>query len=62
MSIAACQASGRFLSVHVVPQQASQRLSMARYATGTASEIRPSARFEPSPKQYLQSGSSHVIY
>ena len=39
MSVAACQASGR-LSVHLIPQQASQRLSMARYATGTATEIR----------------------
>ena len=42
MSIAACQASGTGrLSVHVVPRQASQRLSMARYAIGTATEIQP---------------------
>ena len=42
MSIAACQASGtgRF-SVHVAPWQDSQRLSMAKYAIGTATEIQP---------------------
>ena len=40
MSIAACQASGTGrLSVHTVPRQDSQRLSMARYAIGTATEI-----------------------
>ena len=43
MSIAACQASGRFcvcvcVCFHLIPQQASQRLSMARYTTGTATE------------------------
>ena len=27
------------VSVHLIPLQASQRLSMARYATGTATEI-----------------------
>ena len=42
MSIAACQASGiGRLSVHVVPWQDSQRLSMAKYAIGTATEIQP---------------------
>ena len=39
MSIAACQASGRL--------QASQRLSMARYTTGTATEIRPQRDSNP---------------
>ena len=40
MSVAACQASGAGrLSVHVVPWQDSQRLSMAKYAIGTATEI-----------------------
>ena len=33
MSVAACLASGRVVSVHLIPLQASQTLSMARYAT-----------------------------
>ena len=42
MSIAACQVSGTSrLPVHVVPRQDSQRLSIARYAIGTATEIQP---------------------
>ena len=42
MSVAVCQASGTGrLSVHVVPWQDSQRLSMAKYAIGTATEIQP---------------------
>ena len=38
MSVAARQASSR-LCVHIIPRQASQRLSMARSVTGTATEI-----------------------
>ena len=41
MSVAACLASGRLIvSVHFITRQASQRLCMARYPTGTATEIR----------------------
>ena len=46
MSIAACQASGTGrLSVHLVPWQDSQKLSMARYVIDTATEIQPPAGF-----------------
>ena len=50
------------MSVHLIPWQASQTLSIARYATGTATEIRTSARFKPSPNQHLLAGSRHAIY
>ena len=35
------------VSVHLIPQQASQRLSMARYATSTATEIQPQQDSNP---------------
>ena len=50
------------VSVHLVPRQASQRLNMARYATGIATEIRPPVGFKPSPNQRVLAGSRHVIY
>ena len=56
-SIAAFQASGRLCLFTSSPRQSSQRLSMARYATGTATEIRPPAGFEPSRNQHLPAGS-----
>ena len=39
--VAACLVSGRVVSVNLIPRQANQRLSMARYAAGTATEICP---------------------
>ena len=49
MSFAACLA-------YLIPPAGQSRLSMARYATGTATEIRPPAGFEPSPNQHLPAG------
>ena len=48
---------GCIVSAHLIPRQASQRLSMARYTTGTAT-----AEFEPSANQHLPAGSRHAIY
>ena len=45
ISGAACLVSG--WSVHFIPRQASQSLSMARYATCTATEIRPQPDLNP---------------
>ena len=39
MSIATCLESGRLCLVHLILRQPSQRLSMARYATGSATDI-----------------------
>ena len=41
------------MSVHLIPWQASQRLNMARYATGTATEIRPQRDSNPVPTSTL---------
>ena len=49
ISIAACQASVRLGLFTLIPWQASQRLSMARYATGTATEIQPQQDLNPAP-------------
>ena len=35
------------VSVHLIPWQASQRLSMTKYTTGTATEIRPQRNSNP---------------
>ena len=35
------------MSVHLISWQASQRLSMARYASGTATEIQPQQDLNP---------------
>ena len=50
------------LSVHLIPRQASQRLSIARVSTSAVTEIRPLTGFEPSPNQHLPAGSKHMIY
>ena len=63
MSVAACQAmvAGR-LCLFTVPWLASQILSMARCATGTATEIRPLTEFKPSSNQPLSAGTIHAFY
>ena len=42
------------MSVHLIPRQASQRLSMARYATGTATEIQTQRDSNPVPTSASQ--------
>ena len=50
------------MSVHFIPWQASERLSMARYVSDTATEIQPQWDLKRSPNQQLLAGSGHVIY
>ena len=59
-SVAACLVRGR-LCLFIYPWQASQRLGIARYATHTATEIRPPTGFAPSPNQDLPVGNNHAI-
>ena len=62
MSAAACLARGWLCLFTLIPLQTSQRLSMARYATNTATEIQTQRDANPSPKQHLPAGVRHAIY